>query len=82
MFKRNHRKTKYEPKFQQYKSVENQGKKRAKQNRKNKKLIKNAQHTQEFHYTTPKPQPRTMTSIADLVDSQTLNELKQNLDNK
>lgn len=82
MFKRNHRKTKYKPQFQQYKSVENQGKKRAKQNRKNKKLIKNAQHTQEFHYTNPKAQPRTMTNIADLIDSQTLNELKQKLDNK
>lgn len=82
MFKRNHRKTKYEPKFQQYKSVENQGKKRAKQDRKNKKLIKNAQHTQQFHYTHPKPQPRTMTNIANLIDSQTVNKLKQNLDNK
>lgn len=82
MFKRNHRKTKYKPQFQQYKSVENQGKKRAKQNRRNKRLIKNAQHIQEFHYTNPKPQPRTMTNIADLVDSQTLNELKQKLDNK
>lgn len=82
MFKRNHRKTKYEPKFQQYKSVENQSKKRAKQNRKNKKLIKNAQYTQKYHYTHPKPQPRTMTNIADLIDSQILNELKQKLNNK
>ena len=82
MFKRNHRKTKYEPKFQQYKSVENQGKKRAKQNRKNKKLIKNAQHTQKYRYAHPKSQPRTMTNIADLVDSQTLDELKQRLNNK
>lgn len=82
MFKRNHRKTKYEPKFKQYKSVKNQGKKRAKQNRRNKRLIKNAQHTQEFHYTNSKAQPRTMTNIADLVDLQTLDKLKQKLDNK
>lgn len=79
MFKRNHRKTKYEPKFQQYKSVENQGKKRAKQNRKNKKLIKNAQHTQELNYTHPKDTSRTTTSIAELINPQVIEKLNQKL---